>query len=208
MIGNVVDWMTNLMESLGYLGIMISVFIETVFPPIPSAFIQPFAGFVASRTGQTLFLTILSATLGSFFGTLPFYFLGVWGQKFVNNFLKKYGKYLFIEEYEVEKAYEFFDKHGPGIVITGRLIPLVRTVISFPAGIAKMPFVQFAIYTLIGGAIWSSILTITGYLLGEQWEIVLIWLDRYENLSLILIIFSIIGYVLVKIYNRRKVKRN
>ena len=208
MISNVVDWMTELMDRLGYLGVTISVFLETVFPPIPSAFIQPFAGFVASRTDQLLILTILAATVGSYFGTLPFYLLGVWGEKFVNNFLKKYGKYLFIEDYEVERAFEFFDKHGIIIILTGRLIPLVRTVISFPAGVAGMPFWQFTIYTLIGGAIWSTILAVSGYLLGERWEVLVVWIEQYENLAMILILLLIVAYFVYKILSKKKYSKN
>ena len=208
MISNAVDWMTNLMEKLGYLGVTISVFLETVFPPIPSAFIQPFAGFVASRTDKLLILTILAATVGSYLGTLPFYLLGVWGEKFVNNFLKKYSKYLFIEDYEVEKAFEFFDKHGPIIILTGRLIPLVRTVISFPAGVADMPFWKFTIYTLIGGAIWSTILSTSGFLLGERWKVLVIWIEQYENLAMIVILLLIVAYFGYKIVSKKKYSKS
>jgi membrane protein DedA with SNARE-associated domain len=204
MIENIVDWLTNLMNSLGYLGIGLAVFLETIFPPIPSAFIQPFAGFVASRTDQTLLLTIISATIGTYLGTFPFYLLGIWGENAVYKFLSKYGKYLFIEQEEVDKAFEFFNKYGKEVVLFGRLIPLVRTFISFPAGVARMPFWQFTIYTLIGSAIWSSILSIAGYLLGENWEILLTWLSRYENIMLILIVVVIIAYFVFKILKKRK----
>lgn len=204
MITNLVDWMTTLMEKVGYLGVGLSVFLETVFPPIPSAFIQPFAGFVASRSDQLLILTILAATLGSYFGTLPFYLLGVWGEKFVNTFLKKYGKYLFIDDYEVEKAFEFFDKHGLIIILTGRLIPLVRTVISFPAGVAGMPFWQFTLYTLLGASIWSTSLAVSGFLLGERWEVLAVWIEQYENLATILIILLIVAYFVYKIVSNKK----
>ena len=208
MIGNIVSWMTELMESLGYLGILISVFLETVFPPIPSAFIQPFAGFVSSQTDQTLFLTILAATFGAYLGTIPFYFLGLWGEKAINKFLNKYGKYLFIDEDEVEKGFEFFEKYGNGIVLTGRLIPIVRTVISFPAGVAKMNFLKFTIYTLLGSAIWSTLLSVAGYLLGEQWEIILVWLDKYETVSIVLICFTILLYIGFKVFKRVKRKED
>jgi membrane protein DedA with SNARE-associated domain len=208
MIAGIVDWMTEIMESLGYLGVTIAVFLETIFPPIPSAFIQPFSGFVASRSDQTLLLTIVAASIGSFLGTVPFYFLGVWGEDFVNKFLKKYGKYLFIEESEVEKAFEFFDKHGSVIVITGRLIPLVRTVISFPAGVAKMPFIKFSIFTLLGAAIWSTVLSTAGYLLGERWEIILVWVEKYETISIILMILVVFAYIGYKILSRKRNSKN
>jgi membrane protein DedA with SNARE-associated domain len=204
MISSIVDWMTEIMESLGYLGVMIAVFLETVFPPIPSAFIQPFSGFVASRSGQSLILIILAASVGSYLGTIPFYFLGVWGEEFVNKFLYKYGKYFFIEEDEVDKAFEFFDKHGSGIVLTGRLIPLVRTVISFPAGVAKMPFLKFTLFTLLGAAIWSATLSTAGFLLGERWEILLVWLEKYESLSIALMLLVVVAYIAYKVISRKK----
>ena len=208
MIENMVEWLTNLMNSLGYLGIGISVFFETIFPPIPSAFIQPFAGFVASRTEQTLFLTILSATIGSYLGTLPFYLLGIWGEKSVYKFLKKYGKYLFIEQDDVDKAFEFFNKYGKEVVLFGRLIPLVRTFISFPAGVAKMPFWQFTLYTLVGSAIWSTILATSGFLLGENWEVLLTWLSKYETLVIILCIVGVVGYIVYNIVKKKKSKKS
>jgi membrane protein DedA with SNARE-associated domain len=206
MITNSVNWIVGLMNSVGYLGIMLSVFLETVFPVLPSAFIQPFAGFVSSRSDQTLFLTILFAVLGAYLGTLPYYFLGLWGEKAVNDFLKKYGKYLFIDQDEVKKGFEFFDKYGNSIVFTGRLIPLVRSVISFPAGVAKMPFGQFTFYTLLGSAIWSTGLSVAGYLLGERWEIISNLLERYESLTIVLICLSIVGYVLYGLLKKRMVK--
>lgn len=208
MIPNIVNWMTEIMESLGYLGVTIAVFLETVFPPIPSAFIQPFSGFVASRSEQSLILIILAATVGSYLGTVPFYFLGLWGEDIVNKFLYKYGKYLFIDTDEVDKAYEFFDKHGHIIILTGRLIPLVRTVISFPAGVAKMPFMKFTFYTLLGGAIWSTTLSTAGFLLGERWEIILVWLEQYETLSIILMILSVFAYFGYKIVSKKIVSKS
>jgi membrane protein DedA with SNARE-associated domain len=207
MIPNIVDWMTNIMGSLGYLGVTIAVFLETVFPPIPSGFIQPFSGFVASRSEQTLILTIVAATVGSYLGTVPFYFLGLWGEDFVNKFLYKYGKYLFIDTDEVDKAYEFFDKHGHIIVLTGRLIPFVRTVISFPAGVAKMPFKKFTLYTVLGGAIWSTILATGGFLLGERWEIIMVWLEQYETLSILLMILLVVVYFVYEIVSKKIVRK-
>jgi membrane protein DedA with SNARE-associated domain len=208
MIENVVTWMTDLMQSLSYLGVMVSVFLETIFPPIPSAFIQPFSGFVASRTDQLLLLTILFAIIGTYLGTLPFYLLGIWGKKFVDTFLIKYGKYLFIEQDEVEKAYEFFEKHGNIVVFFGRLIPIIRTFISFPAGVAKMPFLKFTIYTLLGAGIWSVILATAGYFLGEQWELIIVWITKYENLVIILSILVVLIYIGFKVGKRMKKKRN
>ncbi|MCK9415501.1 MAG: DedA family protein [Candidatus Dojkabacteria bacterium] len=206
MIENIVQWLTELIESTGYIGVAIAVFVESVFAPIPSPFILPFVGFVSSRTDQSLIISILAATLGAYLGSLPFYFLGRWGEKAVSRFLKKYGKYLFMEQDEVDKGFEFFDKYGSSIVFTGRLIPLVRSVISFPAGVAKMPFLQFSIYTILGSAVWSTVLTVAGYLLGSKWEVIIFWLAQYENFVIIAGVLVVLIYIVVKVLRRKKKK--
>jgi membrane protein DedA with SNARE-associated domain len=200
--------LTELIESAGYFGVGIAVFVESVFAPIPSPFILPFVGFVSSRTDQSLIISILVATLGAYLGSFPFYFLGRWGEKAVEKFLKKFGKYLFIEQEEVDKGFEFFEKYGSSIVFTGRLIPLVRSVISFPAGVARMPFFKFSVYTILGSAVWSTALALAGYLLGGQWEVVIVWLERYENIVILLTILLILGYVVYKILSRKRVKKS
>jgi membrane protein DedA with SNARE-associated domain len=208
MISRIVDFLTELIESAGYFGVGIAVFVESVFAPIPSPFILPFVGFVSSRTDQSLIISILVATLGAYLGSFPFYFLGRWGEKAVEKFLKKFGKYLFIEQEEVDKGFEFFEKYGSSIVFTGRLIPLVRSVISFPAGVARMPFFKFSVYTILGSAVWSTALALAGYLLGGQWEVVIVWLERYENIVILLTILLILGYVVYKILSRKRVKKS
>jgi membrane protein DedA with SNARE-associated domain len=208
MISRIVDFLTELIESAGYFGVGIAVFVESVFAPIPSPFILPFVGFVSSRTDQSLIISILVATLGAYLGSFPFYFLGRWGEKAVEKFLKKFGKYLFIEQEEVDKGFEFFEKYGSSIVFTGRLIPLVRSVISFPAGVARMPFFKFSVYTILGSAVWSAALALAGYLLGGQWEVVIVWLERYENIVILLTILLILGYVVYKILSRKRVKKS
>jgi membrane protein DedA with SNARE-associated domain len=208
MIESIVNWLTNLIESAGYFGVASAVFIESVFAPIPSPFILPFVGFVSSRTDQSLIISILAATLGAYLGSFPFYFLGRWGEKAVEKFLKKFGKYLFIEQEEVDKGFEFFEKYGPSIVFTGRLIPLVRSVISFPAGIARMPFLKFSVYTILGSAVWSTVLALAGFLLGEKWEIIVFWLGQYENLVIFLCIAVFIAYILYKVMQRKRLRKD
>ncbi len=208
MISTIVDWLTGLIESAGYIGVAIAVFVESVFAPIPSPFILPFIGFVSSRTDQSLVISILAGAVGAYLGSFPFYFLGRWGEGAVNKFLKKFGKYLFIEQEEVDKGFEFFEKYGSSIVFTGRLIPLVRSVISFPAGVAKMPFLKFSIYTFLGSVIWNALLGTAGYLLGERWEIIIVWLENYENVVIVALMLCVLGYVGYKIIKRSSKKSN
>ncbi len=208
MIESIVSWLTNLIESTGYLGVGLSMFIESFFAPIPSELILPFAGFVASRSDQVLAISIIVASVCAYLGSLPFYFLGVWGEDVVNKFLDKYGKYFFIEQKDVKKGFEVFDRYGSGIIFFGRLIPVIRTVISFPAGVAKTPFIKFTVYTLLGSMIWSTLLAVAGYLLGEKWEMVSVWLSKYEDVVIVLGVVAVVGFVGFKIYQKLKAKNH
>ena len=130
MIEQFVDWLVKLIQTIGYPGVAISMFLESFFAPIPSEMILPFAGFVASDGSLNIYLVIIVASLAAYLGSLPFYFLGVWGQDWINKFLEKFGKYLFISKKDVDLAYKAFDKYGNGIVFFGRLVPIVRTFVS------------------------------------------------------------------------------
>ncbi len=204
MISSVIDWLVNLIEVIGYPGVAIAMFIESFFAPIPSEIILPFSGFVAFGGSLNIYVVIVVATVAAYLGTLPFYFVGRWGNEFVLEFLKKYGKYLFISQEDLQKGFDAFEKYGGGIVFFGRLIPIVRTVISFPAGVAKMNFLQFSIYTLVGAGIWSSILASAGFYLGDRWDMVSVYVERYENIILILFLVLLALYIG---WNIRKVLR-
>ena len=204
MLVSIINWLVNLIKVSGYWGVGLSMFLESFFAPIPSELILPFSGFVASDGTLNIALVIVVATIGAYLGSLPFYIIGYLGEKKVNYFLEKYGKYLFISKSDMDKGYEIFDKHGNIFVLVGRVIPVVRTVISFPAGISKMPFWVFTIYTIIGTAVWSTILAIAGYFLGENWEVVSGYVDKYEKVIIVLIIIVGILYVAIGIRNIKK----
>lgn len=205
MVEQIVFWLTYLVEKIGYGGVAISMFIESFFVPIPSELIMPFAGFIASQGKMNLVVLILLGGIASYVGSLPFYFIGYWGNKLiVDKFLKKYGKYLFVSEEDVDKGFEIFNKYGKVIVLFGRVIPIIRSVISFPAGVAKMNFTQFSIYTLVGSTIWSMILASLGYVLGGNWSVIGSYVARYEDIVLITICIGIVAFVLYKLLNRKK----
>lgn len=191
MITSFIDWLVKIIEVLGYPGVALSMFIESFFAPIPSEIILPFSGFVASQGSLNIYVVILVATVAAYLGTLPFYFIGLWGEDVVLKFLKKYGKYLFISQKDLDNGYKAFEKFGYGIVFLGRLIPIVRTVISFPAGASKMNFGIFSLFTLVGTLIWSSILAYTGYVMGGNWKIVSVYVDEYQKviIGVLLVIF-------------------
>lgn len=207
MLTGLIEWLVNLIGSAGYCGVGLAMFLESFFAPIPSEIILPFSGFVASRGDLNIFITILVATIAAYLGSLPFYLVGRWGEKSVMKFLEKYGKYLFISKNDLDKGFNAFEKYGNGIVLLGRLIPVVRTVISFPAGVAKMKFGIFSLYTFVGTAIWSTILGMAGYLLGSKWEEVEVYVSKYEKAIIVLLVILFVLYIARGIYNIVKEKR-
>lgn len=195
MISIFIDWLVNLITAIGYPGVMLSMFIESFFAPIPSEIILPFSGFVASSGSLNIYLVILLASLAAYLGSLPFYLIGRWGKDKVDVFLRKYGKYLFIKEEDLDKGYDIFNKHGKKMVFFGRLIPIIRTVISFPAGVADMSFALFSLYTFAGTLIWSSILAGAGYMLGDNWDTISVYVSKYEKIILVLLVVIVVLFV-------------
>ncbi|WP_221090540.1 DedA family protein [Deinococcus aquaedulcis] len=165
------DWVQNLMDSMGYVGILLLMILENIFPPIPSELIMPSAGFAASRGDLSLPLVILVGTAGSVLGTLPLYYLGrAFGEEKLVKWADKYGKWLTLSGKDIRKADDWFDKHGTKAVLFGRLVPGIRSLLSLPAGMSEMPMAKFLIYSSIGSAVWASILAGAGYLLGENYD--------------------------------------
>lgn len=166
-----VEWMQNLMDSLGYLGIFLLMILENLFPPIPSELIMPSAGFAAARGDLSLVGVVLAGTLGSVIGTLPLYFIGrAMGEKRLIAWADRYGKWLTLSGRDIEKADAWFDRYGHSVVLFGRLVPGIRSLLSLPAGISEMPMPKFLLYSTIGSGLWSAALALAGYLLGEHYE--------------------------------------
>ncbi|KUK67219.1 MAG: hypothetical protein XD87_0258 [candidate division WS6 bacterium 36_33] len=195
MINSLVDWLVQAIDSLGYLGVLIAVFLESFTAVIPSQIVLPFSGFVASQGSLNIVLVIITVVVGAYLGTLPFYFIGRWGDDFVEKFLTKYGKYIFLSNEDLEKGYKAFEKYGGGIVLFGRLIPLIRSVISFPAGVARMKFSVFSLYTVVGSLIFATVSCLAGYFMGENWPVVSSYIDQYENVVLALLSIAILIYI-------------
>ena len=195
MINTLVDWLVASVDSLGYLGVALAVFLESFIAPIPSQIILPFSGFVASQGSLNIVLVILVVAFSAYLGTLPYYVVGLWGEEFIMKFLKKYGKYLFISNDDLDKGYNAFEKYGHGIVFFGRLLPIVRSVISFPAGAAKMKFWKFSVFTFAGSLIFETILCGAGYIMGESWDIVVDYVEEYERVILSIFVILVLLYI-------------
>ncbi len=168
MLHEIVDFIVSSVESLGYSGIFIMMFLESSFFPFPSEVAMIPAGLLAAQGKMNLILAIMIGIAGSLSGALFNYFLAV---RFGRGFLVKYGKYFFISEETITKTESFFKKHGAISTFTGRLIPAVRQYISFPAGLAKMDLKIFSFYTTLGAGIWVTILALIGYFVGANEEL-------------------------------------
>lgn len=191
MISQIIDFLFYLIEKLGYLGLGIVMFLESLIAPIPSEAILPFAGNLAYQGKFNLFLLIIITTFGSYLGTLPFYYLGTRASREgVLKFVDMYGKWIFVYREDVEKAFGMFDKQGGKIVFLGKFIPIIRTIISLPAGVARLNFWVFTIYSLIGSGIWCSVQILVGYFLGEEIDSFTRFLDTYEKILAVVIIIG------------------
>ena len=188
-------WVLIIMAKFGYLGIIFAMFAENVFPPIPSELIMPAAGFAVARGDLNLILVILAGTLGSVLGALPLYYLGrLLNKERLMVFTEKYGKYVFVKPSDISSSSVWFDKHGSKAVFFGRMVPGIRSLISIPAGMSKMPMLPFLVFTALGSSIWTSLLTIAGYYFGENYEIIETMLAPYSKGFLLLAVVIIIGW--------------
>lgn len=199
------QFILHIIEQFGYFGVFFLILIENVFPPIPSEVILLFSGFFSSYTSLSVFYMILASTLGSFLGAIILYYIG---KIFNKERLKKIvngrlGKILFLKENDIDKADEWFDNKGNKSVFFCRFVPIVRSLISIPAGMSEMPIGKFIIYTICGSMIWNTVLICLGYRLGSNWEYVLTILDKYQMVVIIILII-ILGYVIIKFYRKKR----
>lgn len=176
------DWVTGFIEQSGYFGIALLMFAENVFPPIPSELIMPLAGFTAARGELDVALVVVAGTTGSVAGALLWYYVGLWiGGERLNRLAARHGRWLTVSPKEIDRARGWFARHCGKAVLTGRLVPAVRTLISVPAGIAAMGTTRFLLYSTIGTAIWTGLLAGAGYLLQEGYRAVSGYVDPVSN---------------------------
>ncbi|MFT7861015.1 MAG: DedA family protein [Sulfurimonas sp.] len=197
MLKELAQFLVDQIFEFGYVGIFVLMGIESSFIPFPSEIILVPAGYLASQGKMSLTLIAFSATAGSLFGAFINYYLAYFvGRKF----LQKYGKYFFISHEALEKMDVFFQNHGSVSTFTGRLIPGIRQLISIPAGLAKMDLAKFSFYTAFGAGLWSMVLILLGYFIGENQALIKEYLREITFLILILvIIISLVYYKLKKV---------
>ena len=189
----------NIMEQVGYLGVFLLIAIENIFPPIPSEVILVFGGFMTTYTSLNIPIMILAATLGSLLGAIVLYYIGkIFNKERLKRIVNgKIGKVLRLKASDIEKADKWFDTKGNKTVFFCRFIPIVRSLISIPAGMSEMPMQKFLLYTISGSLIWNTVLIIVGSIVGDKWETIVGYLDNFSNIILIILV---IIFVLVIIY--------
>lgn len=198
-----------LINKYGYFGIMSLIAIENIFPPIPSEIILTFAGFATTKTNLSIIGVIIFSTIGSLIGALMLYYIGriLNEERLIKLVSGKAGKILKLTPADIEKASLWFRQKGVKTVFICRFIPILRSIISIPAGSNKMNLNKFIIYTTLGTLIWNTVLVIIGSIVGEKWEDIVNIMDKYSNITLIvLIIIAII--VIIKFYRNKKVENN
>lgn len=183
----------DVIEAIGYPGITFIIFLENVFPPIPSELVLPFAGFLVHEGDLNFFGVWIASTIGSLLGALALYWIGAWADDHVvRGFIRRYGRWFTISEKDYDRALHFFDRYGNIMVFTGRLIPIVRSIISLPAGADKMPIPKFLLFTALGSMIWNGLLVFAGMQLGENWEDVISFVERYQRVTIVIIAVAVL----------------
>lgn len=196
MFNSLATWVQDVIEQLGYLGVALLVVLENVFPPIPSEIVLPFAGFVALRGTNSVALMILFATFGSVIGALIMYWIAaVIGDDRLHAFTRRFGKWVQIRESDLTKAEEWFDRHAMAAVLIGRCVPLIRSVVSIPAGFRRMKLIPYVVYTFIGSMAWNIALVGAGAILGENWERVGRYVGVFQWLVIALVAVGVARFV-------------
>lgn len=196
----------QIMNNLGYLGVFFLIAVENIFPPIPSEVILLFGGFMTTMSKMSIIGVIIASTLGSVLGGIILYYIGkILNKERLKKIVRgKIGKILRLKEKDIDKADEWFDAKGNKTVFFCRFVPILRSLISIPAGMSEMKMPKFLIYTTVGSAIWNTVLTITGSIVGEKWESIVNIMDKYSHITLFILIITFIIVTVVYFKKRKK----
>ena len=204
LLGNLGELIQRIIETLGYPGIILVMAAENIFPPIPSELVMPLAGFMAREGKFNIIAVIVAGVLGSIIGALVLYWLGAWANETViRRFIRRWGRYAFISEDDLDVSLGYFNRHGEAVIFFGRLIPLVRSLISIPAGMDRMPLPKFLFYTVLGTTIWSAVLSYAGWVLQANWQQVLGYVKQYEHVVLALIVLAVGVFLYMRVVKPR-----
>ena len=217
MLGDLANWVQDVINQFGYFGVALLVVIENVFPPIPSEIVLPFAGFVAQQSASAVNATadaaqsdttvvgmMIAATVGSVVGALILYFVSAAiGPERLRGFVERFGKWFGVKSSDLVRAEEWFDRRSVVAVLVGRCVPLIRSIVSIPAGFRRMKLTSFVVLTAIGSAVWNIALIGAGALLGDQWERVGEYVGVFQWLVIAAVLVLLVRFVVSRLKNRR-----
>ena len=222
MLGDLANWVQDVINQFGYFGVALLVVIENVFPPIPSEIVLPFAGFVAqqgasavnevagvavgaAQNDTTVIGMMIAATIGSVVGALILYFISAAiGPERLRGFVARFGKWFGVKSADLVRAEEWFDRRSTVAVLVGRCVPLIRSIVSIPAGFRRMKLTSFVVLTAIGSAVWNIALIGAGAILGDQWERVGEYVGVFQWLVIAAIFVLLVRFVFSRLKNRRR----
>lgn len=201
------NFLEDVINQFGYAAIIVLIAVENIFPPIPSEVILTFGGFMTAGTDMTITGVIIASTLGSAGGAVVLYYIGsILGAERMKRIVVKYGSWLRVTTDDVDKSYSWFNKYGPWTVFFCRFIPLIRSLISIPAGMSKMSMPKFLVLTTIGTFIWNTVLVNLGASVGENWGDIVAVMDVYSNIAYAAIAALSIAFLIWFFYFRPKKK--
>ena len=192
LIALLATWIISVISTLGYGGIVLLMAIESACIPLPSEIIMPFSGYLVFKGEMTLWGVALAGAVGCVLGSIPAYYLGMYGGR---PLVEKYGKWVLISHHDLALADRAFDKYGEIIIFIGRLLPAVRTFIAFPAGVARMHMGKFIAYTFVGSLIWCWILAYAGMKTGEHWESLKVYFHEFHYVIAVAAVIFVVWYV-------------
>jgi membrane protein DedA with SNARE-associated domain len=203
-VGQLVQLIERIVLFLGYPGITLTMALECIFPPLPSELVMPFAGFLVGRGFLEFGAVVVAGTLGSTLGALILYYVGFWvNEPVVRRLLRRWGWLLRVSERDLDRALGSFDRYGDAIVFFGRLVPLVRSLISLPAGMHGMPVGRFLLFTALGSAIWTTALAYAGFFLGDNWKLILHYSHQYEQVAVVAVGLLAATLLMIHLVRRR-----
>lgn len=195
---------TTIITKTSYFGISMAMTLESMVVPLPSEAVMPFAGFLWFEHKLSFWGIVLASTLGSIIGSLISYYVGAYGGR---PLVRKFGKYVLLNEHHLDKTERFFAKYGDKTIFISRFIPVVRHLISIPAGVGRMNIFKFSIYTIIGAGLWNSFLIYLGYQLGSNWQIIRQW-GEIIDIILVILIIAAIAFFIYKQRQRRRLNNH
>ncbi|MEH7400448.1 MULTISPECIES: DedA family protein [Bacillaceae] len=198
------NWIIETMDTFGYLGIFLLIALENIFPPIPSEVILTFGGFMTTESSLSKIGVIFFSTLGSVIGAIILFWIGtLLDIKTLEKIVERWGHFLRLTKKDVHKADEWFSKYGVWTVFFCRLIPLIRSLISIPAGMARMNFWIFLLFTTLGSLIWNTILVLVGASVGASWEKIVEYMDVYSSIIYVILAIGLVVFTFLFIKKRK-----